>query len=98
VPALDILVFARTSHTFENPFGEGTRLGAKIGVWSSASVAETSGSAWQGAKISASVDDLAPTQLHLVTQFNFQPTTKKTIPKKNFNSDVCKALYWLQQR
>jgi len=35
-------------------------------VWSSASVAESSGSARQGAKTSASVNNLTPTQPHLV--------------------------------
>ena len=36
------------------------------GVYTSGSVAENSGSAWQGAKISASADILAPTELYLV--------------------------------
>ena len=35
-------------------------------AYTSGSVAENSGSAWQGAKISASADILAPTELHLV--------------------------------
>ena len=34
--------------------------------YTSGSVAENSGSAWQGAKISASANILAPTELHLV--------------------------------
>ena len=37
-----------------------------IRAYTSGSVAENSGSTWQGAKISASADILAPTELYLV--------------------------------
>ena len=45
------------------------------GAYTSDSVAESSSSAWQGAKSSASVDILAPTQLHLVHNLNSHHTT-----------------------
>ena len=44
-------------------------------AYTSDGVAESSGSAWQGAKSSASVDILAPTQLHLVHNLNSYHTT-----------------------
>ena len=40
--------------------------GSRRGAYTSGSVAESSGSAWQSAKTLASVDILALTQLHLV--------------------------------
>ena len=50
------------------PINVSDKVGAtmRIGAYTSGSVAENSGSAWQGAKISASADILAPTELHLV--------------------------------
>ena len=53
-------------------------------AYSSASVAETSGSAWQGAKISASVNDLAPAQLHLVHNSTLNKPRYKGYNKKYF--------------
>ena len=50
-------------------------LGAETRAYTSGSVAESSGSAWQGAKTSASVDILAPTQLYLVHNLNSYYTT-----------------------
>ena len=38
----------------------------RYGAYTSDSIAESSSSAWQGAKSSASVNTLTPTQLHLV--------------------------------
>ena len=43
----------------------------KVQAYTSDGVAESSGSTWQGAKSSASVDILAPTQLHLVHNSTF---------------------------
>jgi len=54
------------------------------GAYSSASVAETSSSAGQGAKTSASVDDLAPAQLHLVHNSTLNKPRYKNYNKKYF--------------
>jgi hypothetical protein len=64
----------------------------KFGAYSSASVAESSVSARQGTKTSASIDILTPTQLHLVHNSTLIASRSELIKQLYFNYNVIIAV------
>ena len=71
--------------------------GVKVhpGAYSSASVAESSVSARQGTKTSASVDILTPTQLHLAHNLTLIALRLESIKQLYFDYNVIIAVYKL---